>query len=534
MKKFSAIVKVFLISILLSVNCFADDFRYPESYMPGGEYRLFGSGRGAVSNLTGEYHETGNFAVNAGNIAINNSSYKGHYEYQQDFSDHGHEVHAPFSSSNSKIELSKKGSIDEGLKLFAVYVKGREIHPADGYDGPQGGGYPEPTGARDEYSYSFKANVTTIKVVSIEKLNQALPPERQITSEEVQKIQNGESLGDERTREIQTVGDTLNPQILGAGEAPPLVSETLGQSDLAVSHGLMFWKDVAVGIGKGAYEKIAETGNSAINSLKDGYSYWQENSLYDIATDGLAWGSEKVVNIREHYSDGVISTTIQDGKNIATGVVNSATNTYNDVKTAYQEGDGEKLGKKIGAGGVELTIAAATTKVIGAASNATKVINKADDLADAAKIEKAATTSSVYEPIYVTPKGVAVKSETISQQGTSSKVGDFRNIEGATVEEIYSRVPDNWTWEPQARGQGILFRDTDGNERVRIHGPSNNKNIPEDANSRQGWIVRISDGKIQNGSGGNYYDNNGNIGGNKSNETHIPIYGNPNAGKGNK
>ncbi|MBP3195250.1 MAG: hypothetical protein J6M05_06260, partial [Cardiobacteriaceae bacterium] len=47
---------------------------------------------------------------------------------------------------------------------------------------------------------------------------------------------------------------------------------------------------------------------------------------------------------------------------------------------AYQEGDGEKLGKKIGAGGVEFTIAAATTKGIGAASNATKVINKADDL----------------------------------------------------------------------------------------------------------------------------------------------------------
>ncbi|MBP3195105.1 MAG: hypothetical protein J6M05_05510 [Cardiobacteriaceae bacterium] len=70
MRKFSAIVKVFLISVLLSVNSFADDFRYPESYMPGGEYRLFGSGRDAVSNLTGGYRETGNFAVNAGNIVV--------------------------------------------------------------------------------------------------------------------------------------------------------------------------------------------------------------------------------------------------------------------------------------------------------------------------------------------------------------------------------------------------------------------------------------------------------------------------------
>ena len=255
MKKFSAIVKVFLVSILLSFNAFADDFRYPESYMPGGEYRLFGSGRGAVSNVTGEYHETGNFAVNAGNVAINNSSYEGHYEYQQDFSGHGHEVHAPFSSSNSKIGLNKTGRPEDGLKISAVYVKGTEIHPADGYDGPQGGGYPEPTGARDEYSYKFKANVTTIKVVSLEKINNALPEDRKITQEERKILDDGGKLSDERVREFIATGNKFNPVEASWDAVPPQVSATLSNenTEFTVDHGWAFWKDAAVGAANGVY-----------------------------------------------------------------------------------------------------------------------------------------------------------------------------------------------------------------------------------------------------------------------------------------
>ena len=270
MKKFSAIVKVFLISILLSVNCFADDFRYPESYMPGGEYRLFGSGRGAVSNLTGEYHETGNFAVNAGNIAINNSSYKGHYEYQQDFSGHGHEVHAPFSSSNSKIGLSKKGRPEDGLKISAVYVTGTEVHPADGYDGPQGGGYPEPTGARDEYSYTFKANVTTIKVVSIEKVNQNLPPEKRITNNEQAILEKGGSLDERRTREIYAATNNLEGETLTWNEAPSLISQVLENSLITAKSGVLYIKrgaEFATGVAIAAGATIAETAEGTWNAV---------------------------------------------------------------------------------------------------------------------------------------------------------------------------------------------------------------------------------------------------------------------------
>ena len=84
MKKFSAIVKVFLISILLSLNSFADDFLKSESYTPGGEYRLFGSGRGSVSNIRGGFNESWQFGITAGNIAVNNLTYTGTEEIVTD------------------------------------------------------------------------------------------------------------------------------------------------------------------------------------------------------------------------------------------------------------------------------------------------------------------------------------------------------------------------------------------------------------------------------------------------------------------
>ena len=120
MKKFSAIVKVFLISILLSVNSFANDFLKLESYTSDGEYRLFGSGRGSVSNIRGGFNESWQFGITAGNIAVNNLTYTGTVDYQQDFSGHGHKVHAPFSSTSSKFVENKSTSPDDGLKLSSV------------------------------------------------------------------------------------------------------------------------------------------------------------------------------------------------------------------------------------------------------------------------------------------------------------------------------------------------------------------------------------------------------------------------------
>ena len=43
-----------------------------------------------------------------------------------------------------------------------------------------------------------------------------------------------------------------------------------------------------------------------------------------------------------------------------------------------------------------------------------------------------------------TSKGVIVSSNTLAKQGSSNLVGDFTKLEGATVDEIISRVPKDW------------------------------------------------------------------------------------------
>jgi hypothetical protein len=122
---------------------------------------------------------------------------------------------------------------------------------------------------------------------------------------------------------------------------------------------------------------------------------------------------------------------------------------------------------------------------------------------------------------YVTPRGVAVSSKTLAGQGSSRLVGNFQGLAGASVDDVIARVPSGWTWAPQRSGQGIVFSDTAGFERLRMHGPS--MNAPVGSNSRMGWTLRV-----MNRAGG-YYDDAGRLVPYTANEGHIPLIGNPNA-----
>jgi|GEM_PF-3406091 len=77
------------------------------------------------------------------------------------------------------------------------------------------------------------------------------------------------------------------------------------------------------------------------------------------------------------------------------------------------------------------------------------------------------------------------------RQEASTNVEDFTGLTGASFEEIFSRAPKDWKVMLQNDGNGIKFVDKDGVERVRVHAPENNPNLPSTANTNNGWVLRI-------------------------------------------
>ena len=100
------------------------------------------------------------------------------------------------------------------------------------------------------------------------------------------------------------------------------------------------------------------------------------------------------------------------------------------------------------------------------------------------------------------------------------------NLVSEHLIEIFSRAPKDWKVVLQNDSNGIKFVEVvDGKEidRVRIHAPENNPDLPSTANTNNGWVLRIHASRKK------YFDDAGNIKRAKTNETHIPIKGNPNA-----
>lgn len=137
----------------------------PKHYEPGGKYHLFGGGRGSVTNRVYNVHTFSSTAVGPVlPISHERSGFEGVIGYETHFSGHGYDVHGPFDNHASKSFSDFSGGVDGGFTVYELHRTGHETHPADGYDGPQGGGYPEPKGARDIYRYQVKGTATKTKI----------------------------------------------------------------------------------------------------------------------------------------------------------------------------------------------------------------------------------------------------------------------------------------------------------------------------------------------------------------------------------
>ena len=134
------------------------------SYEPGGKYSLFGS-RGSITQRDGQITVSPTFTQQIGNLEFSRATINGNIGYTISFSGHGYEVHAPFDNYASRTASDRQGSIvSGGAASYSLNWTGHENHPADGYDGPQGGGYPAPAGARDIYSYTVNGTALSTRL----------------------------------------------------------------------------------------------------------------------------------------------------------------------------------------------------------------------------------------------------------------------------------------------------------------------------------------------------------------------------------
>ncbi|ENS5719057.1 MafB family polymorphic toxin, partial [Neisseria gonorrhoeae] len=137
-------------------------------YEPGGKYHLFGNGRGSVKNRVCAVQTFDATAVGPIlPITHERTGFEGVIGYETHFSGHGHEVHSPFDNHDSRSTSDFSGGVDGGFTVYQLHRTGSEIHPADGYDGPQGSDYPPPGGARDIYSYYVKGTSTKTKINTV-------------------------------------------------------------------------------------------------------------------------------------------------------------------------------------------------------------------------------------------------------------------------------------------------------------------------------------------------------------------------------
>ncbi|HFC6567236.1 TPA: polymorphic toxin MafB class 1 [Neisseria meningitidis] len=148
----------------LAQDPFITDNAQRQHYEPGGKYHLFGDPRGSVSDRTGKINVIQDYTHQMGNLLIQQANINGTIGYHTRFSGHGHEEHAPFDNHAADSASEEKGSVNEGFTVYRLNWEGHEHHPADAYDGPKGGNYPKPTGARDEYTYHVNGTARSIKL----------------------------------------------------------------------------------------------------------------------------------------------------------------------------------------------------------------------------------------------------------------------------------------------------------------------------------------------------------------------------------
>jgi len=142
-----------------------------KAYEPGGEHFLFGHSRGTVNKRKGGIKIRPGGTTLSGNIETETVYFNGTYGYETKFHNHHWDEHSPFEERTLRTGKGKGASLSDGFGAtnYVYGITATKVHPEDGYDGPQGGGYTKPKGARDIYSYSVIGTASRSRMTTPEK-----------------------------------------------------------------------------------------------------------------------------------------------------------------------------------------------------------------------------------------------------------------------------------------------------------------------------------------------------------------------------
>ena len=142
-----------------------------KNYEPGGKYFLFGNARGGVQKRNGKINIRTSPPVAAGNMETETVYFGGRYGYETKFGGHPWQAHGPFDETAARNGKGKGAGVADGFGAtnYVYSISATKVHPANGYDGPQGGNFPPPKGARDIYSYSVSGSASRSRMVEPQK-----------------------------------------------------------------------------------------------------------------------------------------------------------------------------------------------------------------------------------------------------------------------------------------------------------------------------------------------------------------------------
>ena len=300
-----------------------------KNFEPGGKYHLFGSARGVVTNQGGKINIDTLNHLKVGNLDIEQGIIHGEITYHTNFSGQGHtwEVHSPFDEHASRSKSDKNDILGVSSTAYSIEWTGDLKHPADGYDAPIGGGYPNPTGARDEYTYKVKGIADSVNIELAEQpgIWQRFKNRGSNAWGSLKNIGNAWDKATTHNPNLNGWGNLAeagNAALEGVGSALNVPWELVGGNEAIEGLGVARDAAIMLELNRASPEtQLSEVdwlvqGKLGYDGLKESYERWEAENPNAAELAGLGWNMLENV-LTKGKKDGQLNIKGNDFKNVS-------------------------------------------------------------------------------------------------------------------------------------------------------------------------------------------------------------------------